>query len=294
MQRRGSSFSLMAAALAGASPAGAAETAAVLPATSPWNVDYADDSCALRRSFGDGEKSAVFEIRQFVPSVMADFTIAANGIGISTRQAIQLHYEPESRPRIEGRSLRVILPQFYRGYAYNDALTPIPPGSDPKTYVPATDPERGAWESSIRAVTVTSGFDRRFTLATGPLHRPLEALRACMDELLTHWGIDVAAHKTMTKGVEAIDMPDLTAHLLAAYPSYQLDTGKSGTVRLRLMIDAQGKPTACHIQMKAKDDAFETTACRKFMTYGKFRPALDKDGKPMASYFVNRVIYLTN
>jgi TonB family protein len=115
-----------------------------------------------------------------------------------------------------------------------------------------------------------------------------------MDELLTHWGIDARAQKTLSRPVKALEQAEWVRKVQAVYPVGKLLALENGLVRVRLIVDPEGKPSSCHIQMKAKDDDFEQAACGTMMRHARFEPALDASGKPIASYFVTSVIYRVN
>ena len=60
---------------------------------------------------------------------------------------------------------------------------------------------------------------------------------------------------------------------------------------MRLDVDETGGITACHIQMPLSDPAFEESSCADIQHALDFDPALDKDGKPIASYWVTKVYF---
>ena len=73
------------------------------------------------------------------------------------------------------------------------------------------------------------------------------------------------------------------------YPPMMAREGVPGVVNIRLAVDESGLVTACHIQMPLADPAFERTSCTDIQHELDFDPALDKDGKPIASYWVTKV-----
>lgn len=117
----------------------------------------------------------------------------------------------------------------------------------------------------------------------------MTALHDCVDELVTHWGIDVEAHKTLTRPALPIDMA--AAASMVGYPPKMLRQRMPGLVNVRLAIDEAGRVTACHIQMPLSDPEFAASSCADIQHAFEFEPALDKDGKPIASYWVTRVVF---
>jgi hypothetical protein len=73
------------------------------------------------------------------------------------------------------------------------------------------------------------------------------------------------------------------------YPPEMLRRGMPGLVNIRLAIDDAGRITACHIQMPLSDPSFEESSCADIQHALDFDPALDKDGKPIASYWITKV-----
>lgn len=131
----------------------------------------------------------------------------------------------------------------------------------------------------------------RFRLATGNMAAPLKALRTCTDELVTHWGIDVERHRQLSRRPMPRSNPGrwLTS---SDYPLGALSSGKQALVRFRLMVDEEGKPTACRIQHSIGDEAFDRVSCERLMARASFQPGLDGEGRPLASYYVNAVRFM--
>jgi hypothetical protein len=104
---------------------------------------------------------------------------------------------------------------------------------------------------------------------------------------MTHWSIDIEAHKTLTRRPVPIDMA--AAASMIDYPPKMLRQNMPGLVHIRLAIDERGRITGCHIQMPLSDPVFEETSCADIQHAFEFEPALDKDGKPIASYWLTSV-----
>ncbi len=132
-------------------------------------------------------------------------------------------------------------------------------------------------------------FSRTVELPLGPMDKPIEALHQCIDELMTHWGIDVEAHKTLSRPVRPINLREVGR--MIDYPPQMLRQNMPGVVNIRLSVDERGRTTACHIQMPLSDPSFEETSCADIQHAVEFEPALDKDGKPIASYWTTRVVF---
>ena len=75
------------------------------------------------------------------------------------------------------------------------------------------------------------------------------------------------------------------------YPLPMLLSGKRAIVQFRLNVDPAGKPTACHIQQSTRPKAFDDAVCKAIMRNAEFEPALDAGGSPIASYWLNTVVF---
>jgi hypothetical protein len=71
-----------------------------------------------------------------------------------------------------------------------------------------------------------------------------------------------------------------------------LAKGKSGITPFRLMVDATGEPTACIIQVPG-NAPFDKMTCDVLMRRAHFDPALDANGRPVPSYYLNSIRWMT-
>lgn len=141
---------------------------------------------------------------------------------------------------------------------------------------------------------MTGTFGRTLTLQTGSMHQPMEAMRTCLDELITHWGFDAAVQRTLSRPVKPIDQMGWSRRVLNSYPVDMLRAGRSGAAHIRLIVGADGKPTSCTAYKGSADPAFGEHACKTAMRYARFQPALDDGGAPVTSYLTTTVVYQTS
>ncbi|HEY6814507.1 MAG TPA: energy transducer TonB [Croceibacterium sp.] len=151
---------------------------------------------------------------------------------------------------------------------------------------------RNSIEGEVEGILIERGFDESLFLQTGELHAPMEAMRTCLEELYSHWGIDVEAHKMLTRPALPLDYAKLVREIQEDYPGRMIATGMQGYIRVRLDVSAEGNPTACHLQSQINDEAFERVACRNMMRHALFAPALDKQGEPIASFYQTSIVYM--
>ena len=111
----------------------------------------------------------------------------------------------------------------------------------------------------------------------------MEAMRACLRELVAHWGLDPDAQAALSRAVTPVGQADWQRRILEAYPRDMLRQGKSASVPTRLIVGPDGRPTACKA---VAEPSFEQATCANMIRYARFEPALDAAGLPVASYFI--------
>jgi hypothetical protein len=145
--------------------------------------------------------------------------------------------------------------------------------------------------ASTQAVAFDGAFEERLFLRTGSLGPAFEAMDACLDELVAHWGVDVEAHRNLTRSVEPLDYNRLVREMVEDYPRDMARRRMPAYLQVRLDVSAEGAPTGCHLQSGISDPSFEEIACANMMRFAQFYPALDADGQAIPSYFQVAVIY---
>ena len=242
-----------------------------------------------RRRAGPGE--TFWQFRQYQPGENAYFTVVSKDIDALPVAKFKVSVDPGSEPFTRTDALPIRYASGFEGFVFSGDLTGGKSTEESEDAAPLDEQERNAREKAITGVTVANGFSKPLKLATGSLHEPMEGMRKCMDELLTHWGVDAAAQKRLVRRAKPLNIEGWARKIQADYPYEKLAKMESGFVRVRLTVDEVGNPLSCHIQLKGTDDTFERTACGNLMRYAKFEPALDEAGKPVASYYVTSVIY---
>jgi hypothetical protein len=254
-----------------------------------WVLDYAEDSCALRRGFSGGGHQVALELRQTSPLDGFQVTIVSNTMTRNQRGP-RVHFEPERRwfepnfPLLFDDGTRY-------GVSYSDNLRPVPAVITDEEPPPWSDAERNAREREVTGLVVTRTFEPEFRLLTGPMHAPMEAMRTCLDELLTHWGLDAAAQRTLTRKAAAIQ-DDWNQQLERKLPRDLTRSRQDGILFMRFIVGIDGRPSACSAKVQtAADPPFEQAVCEVLMSVARFRPALDAQGSPIASYYASQLLY---
>jgi TonB family protein len=299
-----SQFSMMFAILAisTATPAYAAKDPINLEPSSKWHVNYLEDSCRLMRVFGEGDESVHLVIDKFAPGKTIHMVLAGNGL--ASERAWTRNGELEIEIQF-GQNELVQKWSFMTGdFADRPALI-VSGGdldgplkhldddkrhekeSDPSKYLPLS-PERA---DAIHYIRLGKPLGQEVNLKTGSLKAPFAALDQCIDELLTHWGIDVERHHKLSRAAAPANSPGRWV-TFNDYPTHAISRGMQGLVHFRLNIDNKGNVTACHIQQSTRPVEFDVAVCNALTKRAEFEPALDDDGQPIASFWRSAVRFV--
>lgn len=278
-----------------AMPAHGADPLHLAPA-SKWNIEYDDDSCRLTRVFGEGGEKTAFMIERFAPG--ADFLMVVAGASLKggRRDKALLRFGPGEQ-EVDRIVMRGELTEFSPALiASSMRLAAHDPSADddaeaetqpPKSFAALAADEQGI-AKGVSWLSIGKFGHREVVLDLGNMADPIAALQTCTRELITHWGIDAERHATLSRLATPATSPG-TWMTSNDYPHDMLRKGMQGLVQFRLMIDERGTATACHIQSSTRPQEFDDAVCRNLMRRARFEPALDAQGKPLASYFRSTV-----
>jgi hypothetical protein len=278
---------VLACAVVGALPASAREATRLKPVT-PWNVDYSEKSCILRRGFADAADPDILNIEQFGPSNSFQLLLFSNELRrYEQGSSIWLRLGADERSHMIGvmpgqtKDKKAFLSITRTSLAFNWAQVKEP--AEEESFAPVTP----AREAAITSIGVEFA-GRAVIFETGPLHKPFEALRKCTDNLVKSWGLDPVQQARLRTHPEPLSSPGgwITS---ASYPAGMLMSGKQAIVNFRLNVDDKGLPTACEVQRSYADPTFDKVTCTLIMRRARFSPALDANGKAVPSYYLNTV-----
>lgn len=272
------------------------EAQSLKPST-PWQVDYAKDACVLARAFGEGEDRVLLQMRRYAPG--DDFRLSLDGARLGYSQfprAAKIRFGddlPEQSLDVlpaetskgapawifQSRVRIVPLPDSYLALLLKDPDTPVPPPPIPSDV-----------EALANRIHVGRPARFPFILETGSMRAAFAALRKCNDDQITHWGVDPEKYRTQSVGPRPLTTPSKWL-LSKDYPASALSKGRQSFVMFRLVVGTDGLPTACHIQDSHHPEDFDKVVCNAMMKRARFAPALDKDGAPMVSVYLNTVYF---
>lgn len=278
------------------SPA-AAKTPVELAPTTPWNVHYADDYCRLARIFGTDKQKVTLSLEQDSPGASFRMTLAGPMFGAQrSKDDANLTFGAMPDQKImffpgtvgtgkDGQPAWIFgEPVRLKPYSAAEVAAAKENGYSSTFDTPVTEAD----EAAVTSLLIGRPLRNPVQLKIGPMKAAFTAMRSCTDELLAHWGIDVARHRELSRWAMPVTEPGKWLKS-SDYPRDMLAKSQPGIVRFRLSVGADGVPTACHIQRSTNSEGFDDAVCKGVMRRARFDPALDKDGQPLASYYVNSV-----
>lgn len=266
-----------------------------LAPSSAWNIEFAEDACRLSRLFGEGDDKVALVLGRYVPGDWTHMVVAGGPLaGSKRRQEALVQFGPVEGSH-EYEPFLGSLGQYEPALIFSGVrFFPSPDddeGKDPENEVDAQvfkEEFSRDREKAIEWVAIERNGSKRVILELGGFGDAMGAMRRCTDELVTHWGIDVEAHRSLTRA--ATPSNDIGRWVTPNdYPRNLLAKGYQGMVRFRLSVDEDGKATQCHIQDSTRPEGFDKVVCDTIMSRAAFEPALDKDGNPIRSFYRNTV-----
>ncbi|KLE35295.1 energy transducer TonB [Aurantiacibacter luteus] len=265
----------------------------------PWNVDFAEQSCAARRIFGDGTHEAFLELRQFSPGNSYQMLVSSGDV--PRRSDPRFAWLPDtSIGDPPGTIMGSTSEGFGEGYVVTTGLltfdqqAAVTAAAEAEAPYPIAEEVVDNRHAEIQGLLVERGFRNPMYLETGSLGRVMQAMETCMNSLLESWGIDPAVNRTITVPVKPLDMARLAREVAQVYPQRQLQRGAQGLVNIRMLVDAQGQASNCVAQAQMNDPVFNRLACERVLRFARFEPALDAAGQPVDSFWTTAVVYMMN
>lgn len=254
-----------------------------------WLANYNRDSCQLAVQLGEGKSLVMVQFTRYEPGERFDFAVygtrfATSDVKVEGTADFGLRAKPIAIDGLSGNAGK------YRALFFSSVrLDGWESGGNGKVETaPRITPEQ---EKAVTGVTLAIRGRRPVRLEFGSLGAPMAEMRKCMDSLVASWGYDVAQQKAALRPVSAITSPGTWLNP-DDYPSKALAFGHNGIVQFRLDVDPEGKVIGCYVLARTSPDDFADTTCKAIARRAKLQPALDAQGKPMRSFWVQKVHWL--
>ncbi|WP_457348826.1 energy transducer TonB [Sphingomonas sp. UYP23] len=241
--------------------------------TAKWAVDYADTQCVLSRPYETGAGPLTFGVRTWPVSGWIDIIL------------IEPH--PSSANTQSGRAKFVMGPTVA---AIDTSYTSAVAAKDQPRITTLTIPEEAlATLADAPSVDLVFSGKARVSVALLLMKPALHALSTCNADLLRTWHIDPAERTLAVTKAKAIGPERWITN--ADVPSQVLDPTPQGAVMLVWLIDTDGRVKNCSVVIPSGEPSADAAACAAITQHGRYRPALDKDGTPLATHSGRRIFW---
>jgi TonB family protein len=122
----------------------------------------------------------------------------------------------------------------------------------------------------------------------GEFPEALRQLEDCTVKLGEKWGYTAEEQHRISKPAKPVQGLD---SLFSGddYPLAALHDQTMGRVRVKIPLNSSGEPTDCQIVSGSGSVDLDAATCRIILTRAKFEPAIDVDGKPVRSVYVETI-----
>lgn len=277
-------------------PAAAEDYRLAPQAESGWVADFGEQKCSLARLFGDPEDPTVLIFDQFQPSGWVFLTVAGGPVSRVARSSrINVRFAPAWAGSME-------LPHDPAEFSdMGSAIFLYIPTGEP-ILIDAEDAQPYQYDveglqaidlDAAQAIERLEVSTRRnsISLELPGVAAAFDILNQCSQDLVSHWGLDLDAHRTMVRQPEPINIDEIKREIVKDYPRDALYRGEEATLNIRIIVDADGSIEECVITDITVTEELESPACDVFGDRAMFVPGEDEDGEPMRSYYSNMIIY---
>lgn len=268
MAFRGLSVFFLGAVLCSGTPA-YADSQAPLPLQpiSNWHASLEDGICHLRRTFSIAEHRVELVLRKRAPFDGFEIYVVADGLKRRDKAPVTI-FGPDASP---------VHHELY--YNLRDGGWEGFSAQVPHDY----------FDTGIDApLIVIDAFEKPIAIPFENGPAALAVFDQCLDEVLRGWGLDPDQQRSLSSYIsEAGDNASIGADALKRLERVSRRLGQPDYYFL-LMVDDAGTVTSCRIEGKANETHEGRAACDDFVRRARFKPALDKDGEPVASYVLIR------
>lgn len=261
----------------------------VLTPTSNWNLDYAEDKCRLIRRFGEGENQIELHFEQATQRPYYNVALFGKPVDKTRGEVMEVAFGPA-----EGSSVRSYLKGDLASKTpfilmHGVHLAPVPDDAKQGEFVVVDiGAER---EKAIERLTLSKGLRRPLQLVLGSMNEPLEAMRACVVDLISELKLDEEGQAELVSKPTPTNVQKMARYIQEMYPARMLREEQGGAVSVQLIVDAQGAPTVCQIAQSDRPAAFDDLVCLGLLQIAEFEPAKGPDGEARFGLYSTKVTY---
>lgn len=281
----------------------AAEPVRLQP-SSPWIVDYGENSCRLIRTLGQGKALTKFVLESAAPGQM-DMLVMGKPLATYQEQ-VPARFLPVGVATFDGRVAETVTNHDPAILWSNIRMIPDPvfdqvqKETQERVRNPAERPpplnlaeqqtrklQREQFAAGATELEIQARRGRPVILETGSLGAAIKAWDKCGEDSLRDWGVDPTLEEKIVRPVWALNP---RGWLFGNdYPADLLNRGKESEVAVRLLIDANGRVTKCTGLSHFAEKEFNQITCDLIMKRARFAPAELADGTRVPSYSTRRI-----
>ncbi len=263
-----------------------------LPSSSDWVMDYSENACVLRRSFGAEDSLVYLEISQFKTGSEMQVAVAGEGLA-TTREDAEYRFAPGMEWKAEPLATRLRLANGGAGVRFDANLSGAEQGEVSNAAYLGEDQYRER-EAEIATLAIRGVFEDEIALAIGPLDEAMQAMRTCTDDLMGQWDIDPVVHGAAIRNVAAERQDRWSRRIFQGYPPLMLRQNEDGNVSVLLVVGANGRAERCVVTRSDAHPVLQEYTCEAMMKHSRFDPALDREGQPTRDVWTTTVTYAIN
>lgn len=240
----------------------------------PWSMEYAENACVLSRNYGQGTDQVTIAFRPYALSNGVDFLVTSSEETSKSRTnnnatIILSASEKPIKREYSSYFQQAIGKRIFTTYFTDTELDLISDGN---------------------SLSISLANKPMMTFAVRGLKSARVALNACRADLLKSWSIIVPPDGSRAVAATLVTNSDFLNS--SDYPIGALLEGKEGTSTLMWRIGIDGKAHDCRVTVSSGSDELDRTACAAILQRLRYKPALDKDNKPVESYHTQRIRWI--
>lgn len=290
MNYRVLAVSALAAFLVGLANVGSAETRDPVPLApvTPWQLSRDEHRCALARSFGSKDDPFLLRFERFAPGDAFDILLTGTAFkGVVQAGGMRIAFgEGGFNGMSDGAFIGTNDKKVPSLLMTSSLAAEAQPADQDGADKPVVTSER---EQAVTSISLAWGA-KAVRLDTGSLGKPFAALRTCTDNLVRSWGLDPDQQASLRS--KPVPSKKTLNGFSGFYGPRLIVPGGWAWARLRLLVDADGRPHDCMVQRVSSGKDLGGFACDVMLKHGNYTPAVDAQGNKVASYFSTKVTWL--